>query len=32
MKRILKLGALIAALGAIGRMVMGRRNSDEEEA
>ncbi len=32
MKKILRLGALMAAFGAVAKFMMGRRHSDEEEA
>ncbi len=32
MKRILKLSVVVAFLGAISRVVMGRRHGDEEDA
>ena len=32
LKRILKIGALLAILGAAARVVMGRRHSGEDEA
>ena len=32
MKRIAIIGAIIAALGAVARVVSGRRSEDEEEA
>jgi hypothetical protein len=32
MKKMLRIGALLAVLAGIGKMLMGRRGGDEEEA
>ena len=32
MRRMLRIGALLAVLAAAGKFVMGRRGADEEEA
>ena len=32
MKKVLRLGALLALLAGIGKMLIGRRNKGEEEA